>query len=196
MATRAVRWNPLVLEPSITSFRITWICGIGVMPKSLCNREAEGERLIVERRGRLLIVLDKARGFVGVILELPHPLHLFLCGTVDLAHLALGRPQVPEELARVVGVIEQRGRAVAEEFLFCVQLLVDLDPLGHEADRPYNPWALLRMHSPLRSVVISAAAFSGSRSFPSTHICLTSATSGSMSPPSITPAASRSRPVS
>ena len=31
-ATSAVRWNPLVLEPSMTSFRIVCTCGTGVMP--------------------------------------------------------------------------------------------------------------------------------------------------------------------
>ncbi|OPY40372.1 MAG: hypothetical protein A4E40_00820 [Methanoregulaceae archaeon PtaU1.Bin059] len=31
-ATRAVRWNPLVFDPSMTSFRMVCTWGIGVMP--------------------------------------------------------------------------------------------------------------------------------------------------------------------
>ncbi len=31
-ATSAVRWNPLVFEPSMTSFRIVCTCSTGVMP--------------------------------------------------------------------------------------------------------------------------------------------------------------------
>ena len=32
-ATRAVLWNPLVLDPSMTSFRMVWTCPIGVIDK-------------------------------------------------------------------------------------------------------------------------------------------------------------------
>ncbi len=34
MATRAVRWNPEVLEPSITSLRMKWISSTGLAPSS------------------------------------------------------------------------------------------------------------------------------------------------------------------
>ena len=94
----------------------------------LGDYQRELESLGIHRRGRLLIVLDKAGGIKLVIgVDAVLLLHLLLCRPVNLAHLALGRAQVAFYLARSLAHVPKCGRAVTEEFLLCIQLLVNLD---------------------------------------------------------------------
>ena len=163
-------------------------------PEHLCYREADLERLGVQRGRGLLVVLHQADRIVGVVAELPDEFHLLTCRTVDLAKLALRRPEVAVELPGPLRGLPEAGRAPAEEFLGGVELLVDLDT-GLEAELLVVHHIDLRRISPARSASISVLARSGSGSFPSTHISLTSAASGSISSPSTTPAERRSLPV-
>ena len=94
----------------------------------LGDYQRELESLGVHRRGRFLIVLDKACGIELVIgVDAVLLLHLLLCRPVNLAHLALGRAKIALNLARPLAHVPKCGRAVAEEFLLRIQLLVNLD---------------------------------------------------------------------
>ncbi len=102
--------------------------------KHLSDGEADRERFVIHRCRGLLIVLHKAGRVVGIVPEHPVMLHLLLCSPVNLSHLADRCAEVAAELAVMLRDLAQNGRAVAEKFLPCVQLLVDLDT-GHEAER-------------------------------------------------------------
>ena len=94
----------------------------------LGDNEGEFKRLGIHRRGRLLIIFDKAGGIELVVcVDAVLLLHLLLCRPVNLAHLALGRAQIALNLARSLAYVPKLCRAVTEEFLLCIQLLVNLD---------------------------------------------------------------------
>ncbi len=96
----------------------------------LCDGKADGKRLVIHGCRRLLVVLDKACGIIGIILEFPFALHLFLCGPVNLPHLALCYPEIAEEFPGMFRTVAEERQAMAEEFFPGIQLLVDLDARG------------------------------------------------------------------
>src|SRR4030042_2182272 len=74
---------------------------------------------------RLFVRLDQARIWHSLVSEVHLAFGFLESRPVYLSHLALGRPQPPDEL--LVVVVRQVARAFAEQ-LPSVQLLVNLDP--------------------------------------------------------------------